>query len=228
MKIYIGGDKKYGGAEYDILDNKLQIFYDCCTKVGLVEDQFHLAFSIMLIGKASEFYYDKIAGRLYNFIQMVEMTRLHFETEERRQKYLSEWRETTLLRTILKNPGKSRLECLEIVLDKLRTTQRGLSTGYQFEHRLRDQALNACRGVTGCSLALFKPAATFEGLCADLRAAINTTIQIEENSTHDQHLTDRTYEGHRGPAQGYQHTPRPARTTQNDRSTMICHVCKKQ
>ena len=56
MKIYNNDDKKYGGEEYDILDIKLQVFYDCCTKVGLPDDQFHLAFSIMLKGRASAFY----------------------------------------------------------------------------------------------------------------------------------------------------------------------------
>jgi hypothetical protein len=37
MKIYNNDDKKYGGEEYNILDIKLQIFYDCCSKIGLLE-----------------------------------------------------------------------------------------------------------------------------------------------------------------------------------------------
>ena len=38
MKVYNNNDKKYGGELYDILDIKLQVFYDCCNKVKLLED----------------------------------------------------------------------------------------------------------------------------------------------------------------------------------------------
>ena len=129
MKVY-KDDKKYGGGEYDILDVKLQVFFDYCGKIGLEERQFHLVFSTMLKDKASDFYYDKITGRSYDFRTMVDLMRSYFETEENRQKYLSEWRETTLIRTISKNLDKSKLECLELMLDKLRTAQRGLTTQY--------------------------------------------------------------------------------------------------
>ena len=122
MKIYNNDDKKYRGEEYDILDIKLQVFYDCCTKVGLPDSQFHLAFSIMLKGQASIFYYDKISGRLYNYSTMVEMTKTHFETKEQRQKYLTEQRGITLYCMITKHPEKSQLECLEILFDILCTT----------------------------------------------------------------------------------------------------------
>jgi hypothetical protein len=44
MKIYLDDDKKYSGDEYDILDVKLQVFYDCCSKIGLPEDQYHSAY----------------------------------------------------------------------------------------------------------------------------------------------------------------------------------------
>jgi hypothetical protein len=81
----------------------------------------------MLKDKASDFYYDKIAGRSYDFYTMVNLIRTYFETEESRQKYLSEWRETILMSTIGKNPDKSKLECLELMLINLRTAQRGLS-----------------------------------------------------------------------------------------------------
>ncbi|PVH68828.1 hypothetical protein DL98DRAFT_440303, partial [Cadophora sp. DSE1049] len=52
MKVYSHDNKKYGGELYDILDVKLQIFYDCCAKVGLEEEQYHRAFSVMLKGRA--------------------------------------------------------------------------------------------------------------------------------------------------------------------------------
>jgi hypothetical protein len=203
MKVYSQDDRKYGGDQYDVLDVRLQVFYDCCTKIGLGQDQYHLAFSIMLKGRAAEFYYDKLAGRSYDFATMTDMIRTHFETEENKQKYLSEWRETTLLRIIANHPDKTRLECLEITFDTLRTAQRGLSREYQTEHNLRDQVLNACRGVKECSLALFKPATTFEGLCADLRSAVGTAVRekqtvayLQEKSYEfDQNWVDRQFKG---------------------------------
>ena len=106
------------------------------------------------------------------------------------------------MRTISKNPDKSKLECLELMLDKLRTAQRGLTTQYQNENSLRDQVLNACRGIEECNMALFKPALTFEGLCADLRAAIGQTIRTKEAVSFfeekHQYWTDRTYGGTKG------------------------------
>jgi hypothetical protein len=70
-----------------------------------------MAFSSMLKGEASHYYYSKLSGKSYDFNTMVIMTKIHFKTEENRQKYLSEWRETTLLRIITDNPTKTRLEC---------------------------------------------------------------------------------------------------------------------
>jgi len=66
------------------------VFFDCYTKVGLIDNQFHLAFSIMLKGRASAFYYNKIFRRLYDFITIVEITRTYFKIKEKRQKYLTE------------------------------------------------------------------------------------------------------------------------------------------
>ncbi len=210
MKIYNNDDKKYGGEEYDILDVKLQVFYDCCSKIGLPEEQYHNAYSIMLKERASNYYYSKIAGRLYDFKTMINLTKTHFETEENHQKYLSEWRETTLLRTISENPGKTRLECFQLTVDKLQKVQQGLTKEYQHEHNLRDQVINACRGVEECNLSLYKPAPTFEGVCSELRSAIGTAArsrevksafntQIEETDDNEyeysQHWTDRTYGG---------------------------------
>ena len=89
MKVY-KDNKKYRSGEYDILDVKLQVFFDYYRKIGLKERQFHLAFSTMLKDKASDFYYDKIIRRSYDFRTMVDLMRSYFETEENRQKYLSE------------------------------------------------------------------------------------------------------------------------------------------
>jgi hypothetical protein len=89
MKIYNNNNKKYGGEKYNILDIKLQIFYNCCLKIGLSEAQHHHTYSAMLKGRTSFFYYDKIVGRIYDFQTMITITKTHFKTEENHQKYLS-------------------------------------------------------------------------------------------------------------------------------------------
>ena len=89
IKLY-GDDKKYTGELYDILNIKLLIFYNCCRKVGLPEDQYHNAFSTMLKDQAAHFYYNKLSGRSYDFLTIVNMMRAHFKTEENQQFYMSE------------------------------------------------------------------------------------------------------------------------------------------
>jgi len=59
------------------------VFFDYYIKVKLVNNQFHLAFSIILKGQANAFYYNKISGQLYNFIIIVKMTKTYFKTKER-------------------------------------------------------------------------------------------------------------------------------------------------
>ena len=76
---------------------------------------------MMLKDKVSDFYYDKITRRSYDFRTIIDFIRSYFKTEKNRQKYLLEWRETTLIRTISKNPDKSKLKYLELILDKLYT-----------------------------------------------------------------------------------------------------------
>jgi hypothetical protein len=73
----------------------------------------------MLKGYARSFYHSKITGRPYDFITMVAMVKGHFETEENQQLYMSEWRETIPPRITASNQTKSKLECLQILFDKL-------------------------------------------------------------------------------------------------------------
>ena len=60
----------------------------------MLEEQYHIAFPIMLKDRASDFYYNKIIGRSYNFIIIIQIVKIYFKTEENRQLYILEWRET--------------------------------------------------------------------------------------------------------------------------------------
>jgi len=71
IKFYTNDAKKYRGEAYNILNAKLQVFYNRCITVKVPEEEYYMAFPIMLKDRASDFYYNKITGRLYNFITMV-------------------------------------------------------------------------------------------------------------------------------------------------------------
>jgi len=73
----------------------------------------------MLKGRAAEFYYDKLANKDYDFENIIRIIKIHFETEENRQLYLSEWKITTLLKIISDNLNKNRLKYLQILFDIL-------------------------------------------------------------------------------------------------------------
>jgi len=66
----------------------------------------------MLKGRASTFYYNYLAGKGYDFNRIIYKIRYHFKTEENKQQYILEWRETTFLRIITINPDASQLDCL--------------------------------------------------------------------------------------------------------------------
>jgi hypothetical protein len=74
----------------------------------------------MLKDRASDFYYDSIIGKTTDFDTIVAMTRTHFETEENCQVYLTKWRESILMKIIAFNPVKSKIECLQLLIIKLR------------------------------------------------------------------------------------------------------------
>ena len=57
----------------------------------------------MLKGQASTFYYNCLVKKGYNFNRMIYKLRYHFKTEENKQQYILEWRETTFLKIIVIN-----------------------------------------------------------------------------------------------------------------------------
>jgi hypothetical protein len=84
MKIYTDNEKKFGGELYDVLDVKLQMFTDCCGKVSILSGFYHQAFSVMLKGRATTFYYNKISGNEYNYNNIVKTVCKHFKTDKNR------------------------------------------------------------------------------------------------------------------------------------------------
>ena len=59
----------------------------------------------MLKGQTSTFYYNYLVRKGYNFDCIIYKSKCHFKTEENKQQYILEWRETTFLRIIAINLG---------------------------------------------------------------------------------------------------------------------------
>jgi hypothetical protein len=82
MKTYNNNDKKYEEEEYDILNIKLQIFYNCYLKIRLSKAQHYYIYLAMLKERISFFYYNKIVGRMYDFQTIIAIIKTYFKTEE--------------------------------------------------------------------------------------------------------------------------------------------------
>ena len=82
IKFYTNNAKKYRGEVYNILNAKLQVFYNYYITVRVLKEQYYIAFLIILKDWVSDFYYNKITGILYNFIIIVRIVKTHFETKE--------------------------------------------------------------------------------------------------------------------------------------------------
>ena len=59
----------------------------------------------MLKGRTSTFYYNYLVGKGYNFDRIIYKLKYHFKTEENKQQYILEWRETIFLKIIITNLG---------------------------------------------------------------------------------------------------------------------------
>ena len=59
----------------------------------------------MLKGQTNTFYYNYLAEKGYDFNRIIYKLRYHFKTEENKQQYILEWRETIFLKIIIINLG---------------------------------------------------------------------------------------------------------------------------
>lgn len=170
MKIYDDKSKYHGSA--DILDTKIMVFYDLCSKVGVRDTDWGSAFSAMLAGDAKEFYYENLMNRKLEFPTIVNLIRENFETQERQTKFMSHWNMTSLREVKGRNEDKTMLECFDIMYKELRRCQLTMDKDQQTDAFLKRRLLMACEGVEECKLAIFKPAAGLQGLRDDIRHAL--------------------------------------------------------
>jgi hypothetical protein len=202
LKIW-DNSKKYTGDAYDLLDDKIKIFFSICWQVDIREEEFHAVFPRILTGRA-EMFYIQVVERDDSFASAYMAIKNHFDHDVHHQHYYTDWTTTSFARTRMENPEKGLHEVLQILLDKLQLCQRALGKNFEGEDALRTTVINACRGVPELEMALFKPAPICEGLFSDLRSAIETHLARQHTTqmlmgskmvTEDQYYLDRRYNG---------------------------------
>ncbi|KAF1936906.1 hypothetical protein EJ02DRAFT_447775 [Clathrospora elynae] len=158
---------KYTGNAYDLLDDKIKIFFSICWQVNIKEEEFHAVFPRILTRRA-EMFYIQVMERDDSFASAYTAIKNHFDHDVHHQHYYTDWTTTTFARTRAENPDKGLHEVLQILLDKLQLCQRALGKNFEGEDALRTTVINACRGVPELKMALFKPATICKGLFSDL------------------------------------------------------------
>ncbi|KAF1935988.1 hypothetical protein EJ02DRAFT_506764 [Clathrospora elynae] len=140
-----GNSKKYTGDAYDLLDDKIKIFFSICWQVDIKEEEFHAVFPRILTGQA-EMFYIQVVERDDSFASAYTAIKNHFDHDVHYQHYYTDWTTTTFAQTRTENPDKGLHEVLQILLDKLQLCQRVLGKNFEGEDALRTTVINACRG----------------------------------------------------------------------------------
>ena len=238
-------EKKYTGKPYDLLDDKLKIFYSICYHADIQPDQFHAVFPRILEGRAQDYYLHFVDQRTDTFLTVYTKLKNHFDTDVNHSHYYADWTPISFVKVQKENPDKTLHEVLEIMLDKLQLCQRALGQQYMGEYALRTTVITACRGVKEFAMALYRPSLECEVLFGDLRSSIenslamNTSVNFTEVDQDDQYYLDRRYNGNgriRGGLRGGDRT-RSAfqkgdrldyRRGLKPRWTKKCFVCQKE
>lgn len=175
---------KYSGAE-DFLDVKVHTFYTLASQASIPPLRLKEAISAMLTGPALNYYYRRIAGHSYTLLEVMNILKANFETEQRSQQLLDEWH-ALKLRKIMndpKNSGKTNLECFDILVQRFQVLQDGLPYEFHNDRSIRDRVIGACEGVRECQLAVIDRPKWFDEVVAKIKNALGTTNKIAEEES---------------------------------------------
>ncbi|KAF1935267.1 hypothetical protein EJ02DRAFT_507147 [Clathrospora elynae] len=236
-------DKKYTGKPYDLLDDKLKIFYSICYHADIGPGQFHAVFPWILDGRAEEYYLHFVDQQMDTFLTAYTKLKNHFDTDVNHGHYYTDWTTTSFVKVRRENPDKSLHEVLDIMLDKLQLCQRALGQQYIREYALRMTVITACWGVKELEMALYKPPLECEALFGDLQSSIKNSLAmtVSVNFTkadpEDQYYLDRRYSNtspgrlrggrdgsNRGRGGFQQRSESNPQTTRSDKK---CYICGK-
>src|SRR6266536_2095027 len=129
----------------------------------------------MLRGLALNHYYTnhKNVTQAISFEQMCNATYNYFKGPEHKRNVLNCWNKTTLWTIISKNPKKSTLKCLQLLINNLRHLQHSLENNLKTDDFLHNKIITACITHEACRYASCKPVKTITGLINELWTSIN-------------------------------------------------------
>lgn len=240
-KIYQESEKYSGRG--DIFNYHFSIFMANCGKAGIPRLGLTAAFSTMLKDDALKWYYGN-APRLLTMDLPAICTAIkqNFEGREYDIALQKEWNAITLQQYVDRNKGKTLVECLDMMISRLRILQMGMFTTGEDEHIMSNKLVTACEGIPAFSFAIQKPAEDSSKLIIDLRSsAAHFDRTRPPEPTIETMFTDRTYHNYShqkrfGKHQNFPKEPRrdfqPGRGSYTYRHPGIpgkkCKVCHKQ
>ena len=155
----------YSGETYNILDDKVRIFTDVCELLQVRYTQLHALFPSILSGRAQAYFLEHMS-RGMQYKTMYLALKQQFDSEINRAQYHTDWSSMTFnsVYAEAENTGKTKMEVLEILLDRLQRCQRALGPAFRDEVHLISATLRAVQGVPELKIALARPERLFNAL----------------------------------------------------------------
>jgi hypothetical protein len=179
-------EDRYSGSD-DSFSYKFDIFFDNCAKAGIPQEAQSIAFSVVLVGLAKDFYYISCRS-IQGTAQLADAIRQRFEKWEQGRLTLLRCNTLSLDEVIRKNPDKPTATCLNILIKEIISIRRQLPAAYHADQILCDQLINACRANRAYRFACYKGGDTLTSIISDLQASIATYEQTKR--TPDTFTTD--------------------------------------
>lgn len=163
-------DQKYDGTNGSF-DLKLIIFRSICYRVELPEQALAKAFPVMLKGLAlNQYFNNQLSNR--SFDEACQSIRNFFEGPGYQRRVLDEWNSIDLESTALANPGKTIFEVIQLLINKLRDLQYGLSPSLRTPEFFHNKLIMACQSSPVCKYDVSDPPADLGQLINKLKSSI--------------------------------------------------------
>jgi hypothetical protein len=126
-------------------------------------------------------------GQDASFAKAYNVIKAYFDTDSNHQVYYSDWTLLTFKGVRNLNPGKTLVEAVETLVEKLHLCQRALGKAYEPPEHLVAAVIRAFQDLPKMSDALSDSITNFETLMLKLRARA-AVLQREESAS--QYVTD--------------------------------------